>query len=312
MIIDLYSKRQKRLRGEEVDVYTYEDLSESFRVQVSYMIKDLLGDRDKYHQLSEQVQEAYELISDLLRREYGVHNLGESYGGYSHRDPFDELHTFILKEPDTERCLDMVELSCRLGEIQGRKQAYRGMSRASEHIDDCLAELNGRFKAAGYGFEFTNNNIMRIDSELIHSEVVKPAIHFLNVPGFEGAKQEFFGAYEHYRHGNYKEALVDAAKSFESTMKVILKKHGGYKDSDTASKLVLACASQGLIESYHENHLTALVNVLSGGIPTIRNRNAGHGQGADVKKVAPEIVAYGLHLTAAAIVMLASLEAKRA
>lgn len=62
--------------------------------------------------------------------------------------------------------------------------------------------------------------------------------------------------------------------------------------------------------AYNEAQLQALVNVLTSGIPTLRNKNGGHGQGETVRTVEPEIVAYGLHLTAAAIVMLAGLESK--
>lgn len=193
-----------------------------------------------------------------------------------------------------------------------RSQSYRGHTNADAHVDECLAELNERFKEAGLGYELIDGRIVRIDSQLLHSEIVKPAIGFLNAEGFEGARDEFLGAYEHYRHGNHKEALVDALKAFESTLKVILTANGKpYGAGDTAKPLVLACSKEGLIPSYNEAHLTSLVGVLTAGIPTVRNRHGGHGQGEVVRTVEPEIVAYGLHLTASAIVMLAGLESKR-
>ncbi|WP_440089050.1 STM4504/CBY_0614 family protein [Pseudomonas fragariae (ex Marin et al. 2024)] len=211
-----------------------------------------------------------------------------------------------------ERCLDAIELCYLVGDSLARSTSYINRSNPSGFVDDCFVELNERFKEAGLGYELIDGKNVRVDSQLLHSEIVKPAIGFLNAEGFEGARDEFMGAYEHYRHGNHEEALVDALKSFESTMKIILVDNQKvYGASDTASRLILACREAGLMPAYNEAQLSALVNVLTSGIPTLRNRNGGHGQGEVVRTVEPEIVAYGLHLTASAIVMLASLELKR-
>lgn len=306
-VIDLYSKRQRRLRGEVSDVYMYDSFPDEFRVQLSYMIQDLLGDVRTFHGQF-QPKEAYTEIVRVLKKEYGQQTLCKVY----QNDAFAELHTFLQQEPDVERCLDAIELCYVLGDDMARSRSYVGRTNADAHVDECLTELNARFKEAGLGYELINGRIVRIDSQLLHAEVVKPAIGFLNAEGFEGARDEFFGAYEHYRHGNHKEALVDALKAFESTLKVILTANGKpYGAGDTARPLVLACSKEGLIPSYNEAHLTSLVGVLTAGVPTVRNRHGGHGQGAVVKTVEPEVVAYGLHLTASAIVMLAGLEAKR-
>ncbi|WP_058542085.1 STM4504/CBY_0614 family protein [Pseudomonas fluorescens] len=306
-VIDLYSKRQRRLRGEVSDVYTYDSFPSTFRVQLTYIIQELLGDMDDYHR-SYRPREVYEDIVKVLRREYGQRSLCKIY----HQDYFSELHDFLLQEPDVEKCLDAIELSCVLGDSMARSPDYMGLHNSDERVDECLAELNERFKEAALGYELIDGKILRVDAQLLHSEVVKPAIGFLNAEEFEGARDEFLGAYEHYRHGNHEEALVDALKAFESTMKVILTANGKpYGAGDTASKLILACRDAELMPAYNEAQLQALVNVLTSGIPTLRNKNGGHGQGEAVRTVAPEIVAYGLHLTAAAVVMLAGLESKR-
>lgn len=310
-VIDLYSKRQKRLRGEVSDVYVYDTFPSALRMQLSYMVKDLLGDKDQFHQC-ELPNNAYIGIVKSLRKEYGLERLYSGHGSSYHDVEFDDLHHFLLREQDVELCLDAIELCYTVGDSLARKYAYVGRHDASAHVDDCLQELNIRFKEAGRGYELIDGKIIRIDSQLLHSEIVKPAIGFLNADGFEGARDEFLGAYEHYRHGNHEEALVDALKAFESTMKVILTANGKpYGAGDTAMKLILACKDAELMPAYNEAQLQALVNVLTSGIPTLRNKNGGHGQGEAVRTVEPEIVAYGLHLTASAIVMLAGLEAKR-
>ena len=306
-VFDLYSKRQRRSRGEVSDVYSYDSFPNTFRVQLTYMIQELLGNMDDYNRTFGP-REAYAEIVRVLRKEYGQQTLAKIH----HSDPLSELHNFLLQEPDVERCLDAVELCYGFGDSVTRKRTYMGRVNASERVDECVAELNERFKEAGLGYELIDWRIVRIDSQLLHSEIVKPAIGFLNAGGFEGARDEFFGAYEHYRHGFHEEALVDALKAFESTMKIILTANSKtYGTGDTASKLILACRDAGLMPAYNESQLSSLVNVLTSGIPTLRNRNGGHGQGEAVRTVEPEIVAYGLHLTASAIVMLAGLEAKR-
>ncbi|AZD80959.1 STM4504/CBY_0614 family protein [Pseudomonas chlororaphis] len=306
-IFDLYSKRQRRSRGEVSDVYTYDIFPSAFRMQLSYMVQDLLGDGSMYNRIY-QAREAYTEIVRILRKEYGKQTLSKIH----QTDPFSELHNFLLQEPDVERCLDAIELCYALGDDMVRSVSYAGRTDGDTHVDECLTELNERFKEAGLGYELIDGRIVRIDSQLLHSEIVKPAIGFLNAEGFEGARDEFFGAYEHYRHGYHEEALVDALKAFESTMKVILvANEKTYGAGDTASKLILACRDAGLMPAYNESQLSSLVNVLTSGIPTLRNKNGGHGQGEAVRTVEPEIVAYGLHLTASAIVMLAGLESKR-
>ncbi|MCZ5723484.1 hypothetical protein O5282_12830 [Escherichia coli] len=61
-----------------------------------------------------------------------------------------------------------------------------------------------------------------------------------------------------------------------------------YSPNDTASKLINSCLSQNLIPAYLQSQFTSLKTMLETGIPTIRNKNAGHGQGADIKEVPEE------------------------
>jgi len=43
---DLFSKRQKRSRGEVPDVYQYKTIPEVLRVQIVHIIRDAFGDLD--------------------------------------------------------------------------------------------------------------------------------------------------------------------------------------------------------------------------------------------------------------------------
>ncbi len=56
-----------------------------------------------------------------------------------------------------------------------------------------------------------------------------------------------------------KEAMSNALKAFESTMKAICDENGwGYKEGDTASKLVKIVLDNGLVPHYMEKHLAGL------------------------------------------------------
>ena len=70
-IFELFSKRQKRLRGEVHDVYQYEEIPEKFRVQVVHIVKDTIG-QDNYE---DWASHTYKMIHETLCREYGVFTL---------------------------------------------------------------------------------------------------------------------------------------------------------------------------------------------------------------------------------------------
>lgn len=59
-----------------------------------------------------------------------------------------------------------------------------------------------------------------------------------------------------------------------------------------------------LIPQYLANHFSGLRQVLEAGVPTVRNKTSGHGQGSIPTNVPEHLAAYVLHLTASNIVML--------
>jgi hypothetical protein len=118
-------------------------------------------------------------------------------------------------------------------------------------------------------------------------------------------------AYEHFRHGNKQEALVDCCKCFESTMKVICTKRNWPFDPNraTVSALVQICFDNDLIPSYWQTHFNGLRSILESSIATPRNRQGGHGAGAAPAPDIPnELVAYVLHMTASTVLFLAEAE----
>lgn len=307
MIFDLFSKRQKKLRGEVPDVYVYDNIPNALRVQIVHIWQDTLGTNNHYFSYS-KVREAYQFIVDVLCREYGLFYL-PSHDKYGDRMYLNELANFFLKEKDIEKVIDIIELSFKTINVFTKDYQYLHRSNNVELIEKAINELNYRFKEHGVGFQFVENEIIRIDSELLHSEAVKPALKLLNEKNYKGAQEEFLSAYEHYRHGKNKESLNDCLKAFESTMKAICDKHKWqYKSGDTAKNLIQICFDNNLIPSFWQAQFTSLRSMLESSIPTGRNKLSGHGQGTEPITIPNYLVAYMLHMTASTLVFLTTAE----
>ena len=149
-----------------------------------------------------------------------------------------------------------------------------------------------------------------MDSEYLHQEVTKSAIKLLHDPAFRGASDEFLRAHEHYRSGRNKEAIAEALKAFESTLKTICERLGwSYDRRATASTLIGIVLGNGLVDASLQSYFTGLREILQSGLPTIRNKS-GHGQGSQPVEVPDYLAAFALHTVGASIVML--VEAYRA
>ncbi len=310
-IFDLFSKRQKKLRGETPDVYVYNELPNPLRVQIVHIWRDTLGNKEQYDDYDgSRVRQTYEFVVNTLCREYGVFSLPGTRENYGDRNYIEELADFFLQEENIEKALDAVELSFVLIDSYTREHVYLYRHDASKRADNAIKELNNRFKEHGVGYQFTNGKIIRTDSELIHSEVVKPALTLLNQKHYAGAQQEFLKAHEHYRTGNAKEALSECLKAFESVMKAICDKRGwSYGNKATATPLIQTCFDNGLVPSFWQSQYVSLRSLLESGVPTGRNNLSGHGQGTNPVSVPTYLVAYMLHMTASAIVFLAEADA---
>ncbi|SLK19647.1 hypothetical protein SAMN03159434_11837 [Enterobacter sp. NFR05] len=304
-IFNLYSKRQKILSGEVNEVYSYDKIPRKLRVQIIHIMTEVIGSCSSFSAMryasyrSNRSDYTYQYICKTLRTEYGLFSLERDASSF-----FTELRDFFLKSDDVNQCLDIIDLTFNV--IDSELRDY--YKHNQEKINNAISELNIRFKENAVGFQFENGALMKIDSQYIHSEVVKPILFLLSSnPEYNGSMNEFLSAHEHYRHGKYKESMVDCLKSFESLMKSIHDKHGWKYDAKktTAKELVNGCFTNGLIPEYLQNQFSALRSMLDSGVATIRNKEAGHGQGSDIKTVEESLASYMLHLTATNLLFLA-------
>jgi HEPN domain-containing protein len=198
--------------------------------------------------------------------------------------------------------LDIVELGC----IEIEKLRDKGKAA------DLINNINQRFRQNGVGFQFENGQIIKIDDQFVHAEIVKPAIGLLTSdPVFATANTEFMTAHSHYRAGENRAAIVAANNAFESTLKAICsKRNWTYPKGARAGDLVKLVRQKGLFPDYLDNTFDSYIAMMKSGLPGVRNEAGGHGDRPDAPKVPDYIAAYAIHLSAAAIV--AAIEANRA
>ena len=291
-VLDLFSFRKRSAAGETPDVFTYEELPWQLRVQIVHIMRDAIGGHN---------YDAWETIHDSVAREQGRFILGIGRG---HQEDCEE---FLLNHHSVDETLDLIELSFLYVDRVARgipDYEWRGYGirlAASEAID----EINVRFRRAGVGYQFEGGQVIRVDSELVHSEVVRPALRYLHQRGFEGPQEEFLRAHACYRAGDTKDAVTNANNAFESTLKTICDQRGWeFPRGARASELLKVVRANGLLPDYLDASFDQLAATLKSGLPKVRGEEGAHGQGAAPRKTPDHIAAYALHLAAAKILFL--------
>jgi hypothetical protein len=277
IIEGLFSRAERRRKGEFPDVYQYDALPDALRVQIKYVIEDCFKPYgvDATHAMLGQVQAA-------LCREYGLHFLKD--GSYPASV---DATQFLLTTTKIDRALDFVQLA--------------GLA-LERRCKGAVEEINARFREHGVGYQYESGQILRLDSDFLHEEIVRPALSVLRSDHLRGAEQEFLLAHDHYRRGRFKEAMNECLKALESTLKgICAKRQWTYPGNATASALIEIVVSNGLIPPYLLSHFSGLRACLESGVSTVRNRESGHGQGSDVTTVPASLVCYVLNATATAI-----------
>jgi tetratricopeptide (TPR) repeat protein len=300
-ILDLFSKRQRRGRGEVSDVYSYSEVPPPLRVQIVHVVRDALG-QDSYGQ--PLATNAYRFLHDTLAREYGLFTLTNERD-----EPEESLFNFFLKTSDYERALDVIELTFRYIERVASENDYRYFAKPRVTSTAAIEELNDRFREHAVGYQYEGGELIRVDSQFLHAEAVKPALALLADARYQAADEEFRRAHEHYRHDRFEEAMTDCLKAIESALKTIcLHQKWPCQPTDTAKRLFDIVFERGLIPLYLQSEFSALRATLEGGVPTVRNKQAAHGQGPQGRVIPRHLAAYVLQLTGASILLLVEAE----
>lgn len=304
-IFDTYSKRKKGMP----DVFTYDSISDKLKNQTYHIWNDFFEQSCFSNELKYLVREH---IYDTICKEEGKKSLHFN-GMFNDRSPINQVESYFDELKDTDKILDVIEVTfffiARLEKAAKEQNPYILITYSA---DKAIEELNYRFKENGVGYEFTNERIIRIDNKLLHKETIQPTLYLLHEPEFKNANDEFLKAHEHFRFRRNQECLNECLKSFESTMKIVCQKNDWqHKETDSAKPLINLLLTNNFFPNYHESHLSAIRQLLEGNIPTIRNKNSGHGQGTKKIIVPDSLASYMLYITGATIRLIVETQMAR-
>ena len=296
-IFKLFSTRQKEAKGEMPDVFTYGALPNPLRVQIVHILTDAVGEDCVDYQYRNY---CFNFIRGTLLKEHALFKLIDNP-----QNPQHEVLNYFLKLQDADKILDVVELAFTALLIVDGNHRFAQNSKPKIAPKDAIEELNQRFKQHGVGYQFESGQIIRIDSQLAHVEIMKPALQLLRSKAYKGANEEFLKAHEHYRHNRYQECLVDALKALESVLKSICDaKSWSYQVSDSTKKLLDIVFEKGLLPAFMQSEFSAMRGLLEGGTMVVRNKLGGHGQGSAQLNVPSYWARYALNTAASNMLLL--------
>lgn len=294
---NLYSRRKKDAQG-NVEVFVYDNFPATFRNQFFTIVTEVLDKAKNYG-----FYNAIENLCKAFAREKGLKFIGKYR---SHINDSVALEEYI-DECSDEDFLDLVDyiFGAFISNQEVQSQCWI-FGQSDNFFQNAIDELNLRLKQHYLGYEFLNGEIIVKTNTFTHERIVKPALQLLLDEEFRGAEEEYLLAFENYRQGENKNAILNAAKAFESTMKAICSGMNYIFDdkTDTAKRLINILEENEFYPSYLNNHIAGIRTTLESGAPTLRNKTSGHGQGASVQDAHDEYVEYVLNLVASNIVFL--------
>ena len=309
-MIEIYSERQKRLRGEFPDVYQYEDIPKKLRIKIYYSWQDVweISGTTSFTEYSGKI---LKMVEGVLCRKYGVFQL--PYSNFLEFSNY-PLWRFFHQTENTEEVLDVIELLFQYlfdpNTLKGfgNSKSVVGYdilcTRYNEAIEKAVLELNKCFRDHGVGYQYDSGQIIRVDSQYIHSEAVRPVLNLLSDSMYESANKEFLKAHEYYRKGDYKSCIQECSNAFESVLKVICDNKGWEYNDARVSTLLKIVYDNGLIPTYQRSFFDGIRGSLQSGVPAIRNNLSAHGQGIEEVVVPYYMAECMLNLTASSILFL--------
>ncbi len=161
-----------------------------------------------------------------------------------------------------------------------------------------VKELNTRFELHHSPVRYFQGEFYVIDSAYLESQVLAQAQELLQSAGFDGALDEFMRARAAFMEKDFRQTILFANHAFESVLKAVL----NLPNKRTGELIKKACHG-GLVPGYYEGFLESFHDFLSI-VPMTRDKEAGHGQGKEIKTIPSALAELALHLSGTMIVFL--------
>jgi AbiJ N-terminal domain 4 len=220
---DLYSRRN----ANPCEQFIYDSIPEGCRLQIKYIVNDFF---DHNHIAEFCDENIWPSIREGLKRLHQTKSLyhealHKTFGGYI--NPSAEVLGYLEEEQDFNKTMDTIEVICRVVtniEKMVSGSGYQILVRP-EHA---IINLNVCLSNNCIGYKFEGNMLIRIDNELLYSNITKNVIVLLSNPDYFNINTEYMPALRHYRVSDYEDCIVNCKKAFESTMKVICEMNSAF------------------------------------------------------------------------------------
>jgi hypothetical protein len=310
--MELYSRR-KRAAETTRSSYRY-DLPVEFRNQVIFLWAQAAGYRETpiprrpvapYDLEGMGILQANQFFNRVLNAFCEAHCLLSLPESNQFDGPCIALRVYFQECSDDD-ALDIIELTFREIFTAQEDPNFGGYVQPTLKASEAVKKLNRRFQEHAIGFRLEQGMIIPIDSELLHTEAVEPAMQLMHIQGYKGALGEFLLAHKYFRQGpdHYDDCLTNCLKALESALKQIIELRKWDMPGDAKfDNLFAEVKKKGLFPPFLGSHLGELKKFLQA-VAVIRNEEGAHGSGSVPNEVPDHLVAYQLHLTASAIVFL--------
>lgn len=156
----------------------------------------------------------------------------------------------------------------------------------------------------GYRVEIQYPEATKKSNEWLHANTSMPALRLLSsAPIWKVANEEMLKAHEHFRRGDFPDAIHWAGKCLESVLQIICDKNGWsfVPDKSTLNPLLQACYKGGLFAAPY-------IDVIQKSSGEIRNAWSGHGKAKSAHGKATQAMAeHMLQITSAHVMLLAKM-----
>lgn len=181
--------------------------------------------------------------------------------------------------------------SCALEVIEQFVEEVAGFGESGkDSADQFQVEVNEAMIAFECPWRLSYGRFFQVDAAFFQEEIVQKGEDLLCQRGFEGAHNEFREAREDLSDGETKDVIFKAFKSFESTLKTVVKQNSG-----DVTELLRMFREIGLMDDIPEDKSKAIIKVLAS-IAILRNELGGHGQGNAVVEVPRSYAILAVHL----------------
>lgn len=218
--------------------------------------------RDPHDNWSDPTSVLEEALRDLMTEQGWERIPGAP--GFDHG--ISPAFAYLVEHGPGEHVFDLIEL------------ALSNME--NEEKEKCRLKINQIFDLHDCPWRLADGEFFKLDADFMGARLSAGAHDHLVKNSFEGAADEYAKARQEIAAGDVKDGIIHAGKSFESVMKVMT----GLEHAN-ADALIKKLVEVGYFDDLPDTIKNGFAEQVLKSLPFLRNKLAGHGQGAKVVDV---------------------------